>query len=69
MPPPARYHVRGMAINIVTKDKYLLIEQGSDLKGQVKHIQRAKLFKQNGEVIINGVNTNRLLYIEFNYLK
>ena len=36
--------------NIVTKDKYLLIEQGSDLKGQVKHIQRAKLFKQNGEV-------------------
>ena len=40
--------------NIVTKDKYLLIEQGSDLKGQVKHIQRAKLFKQNGEVIIKN---------------
>ena len=40
--------------NIVTKDKYLLIEQGSDLKGQVKQIQRAKLFKQNGEVIIKN---------------
>ena len=40
--------------NIVTKDKYLLIEQVSDLKGQVKHIQRAKLFKQNGEVIIKN---------------
>ena len=40
--------------NIVTKDKYLLIEQGSDLKGQVKHIQRAKLFKQKGEVIIKN---------------
>ena len=40
--------------NIVTKDKYLLIEQGSDLKGQVQHIQRAKLFKQNGEVIVKN---------------
>ena len=40
--------------NIVTKDKYLLIEQGSDLKGQVKHVQRAKLFRQNGEVIIKN---------------
>ena len=40
--------------NIVTKEKYLLIEQGSDLKGQVKHVQRAKLFKQNGEVIIKN---------------
>lgn len=40
--------------NIVTKDKYLLIEQGSDLKGQVKYIQRAKLFKQNGEVIVKN---------------
>ncbi len=40
--------------NIVTKDKYLLISEGSDLKGQVKHIQRAKLFKQNGEVIVKN---------------
>ncbi len=40
--------------NIVTKEKYLLIEQGSDLKGQVKHVQRGKLFKQNGEVIIKN---------------
>ncbi len=40
--------------NIVTKDKYLLIEQGSDLKGQVKHVQRAKLFKQNGELIVKN---------------
>ncbi len=40
--------------NIVTKDKYLLIEQGSDLKGQVKHVQRAKLFRQNGELIIKN---------------
>lgn len=40
--------------NIVTKDKYLLIEQGSDLKGQVKYVQRAKLFKQHGEVIVKN---------------
>lgn len=40
--------------NIVTKDKYLLISQGSDLKGQVKHVQRGKLFRQNGEVIIKN---------------
>ncbi len=40
--------------NIVTKEKYLLIEQGSDLKGQVKHVQRAKLFRQNGELIIKN---------------
>ena len=40
--------------NIVTKEKYLLISEGSDLKGQVKHVQRAKLFKQNGEVIIKN---------------
>ena len=40
--------------NIVTKDKYLLISEGSDLKGQVKHVQRAKLFRQNGEVIIKN---------------
>ena len=40
--------------NIVTKEKYLLISQGSDLKGQVKHVQRGKLFKQNGELIIKN---------------
>lgn len=40
--------------NIVTKEKYLLISQNSDLKGQVKHIQRAKLFKQQGEVIVKN---------------
>ena len=40
--------------NIVTRDHYLLVEEGSDLKGQVKHVQRAKLFKQNGEVIIKN---------------
>ena len=31
-----------------------MVEEGSDLKGQVKHVQRAKLFKQNGEVIIKN---------------
>ena len=31
--------------NIVTKDKYLLISQGSDLKGQVKHVQRGGVFR------------------------
>ena len=31
-----------------------MIEQGSDLKGQVKHVQRAKLFRQNGEIIIKN---------------
>ncbi len=40
--------------NIVTKDKYLLVQEGSDLKGQVKYVQRAKRFKQNGEVIIKN---------------
>mgnify|MGYP007070198557 CR=1 FL=1 len=40
--------------NIVTREKYLLVSQGSDLKGQVKYVQRAKLFKKNGEVIIKN---------------
>ncbi len=40
--------------NIVTKDKYLLISEGSDLKGQVKDVQKAKLFKQNGEIVIKN---------------
>ena len=40
--------------NIVTKEKYLLISENSDLKGQVKYVQRGKLFKQNGEVIIKN---------------
>ena len=40
--------------NIVTKQHYLLVSEGSDLKGQVKYVQRAKRFKQNGEVIIKN---------------
>ena len=40
--------------NYVTKDKYLLISENSDLKGQVKYVQRGKLFKQQGEVIIKN---------------
>ena len=40
--------------NIVTREKYLLVSEGSDLKGQVKYVQRGKLFKQNGEVIIKN---------------
>ena len=40
--------------NIVTKEKYLLVQQGSDLKGQIKYVRRAKWFKQNGEVIIKN---------------
>ena len=40
--------------NIVTKERYLLVSEGSDLKGQVKFVQRGKLFKQNGEVIIKN---------------
>ncbi len=40
--------------NIVTKDKYLLISEGSDLKGQVKFVQRGKTFKQNGQVIVKN---------------
>jgi hypothetical protein len=40
--------------NIVTKEHYLLVSQGSDLKGQVKYVQRGKLFKRNGEVIIKN---------------
>ncbi len=40
--------------NIITKDKYLLISENSDLKGQVKHVQRAQLFRQNGEVIVKN---------------
>ncbi len=40
--------------NFVTKEKYLLISEGSDMKGQVKHVQRAKTFKQNGEVILKN---------------
>jgi len=40
--------------NYVTKEKYLLIAEGSDMKGQVKYVQRGKLFKQNGEVILKN---------------
>jgi len=40
--------------NYVTKEKYLLISENSDLKGQVKYVQRGKLFKQQGEVIIKN---------------
>ena len=40
--------------NFVTKEKYLLISENSDMKGQVKYVQRAKLFKNQGEVIIKN---------------
>ena len=40
--------------NYVTKDHYLLISENSDLKGQVKSVQRGKLFKTQGEVIIRN---------------
>ena len=40
--------------NYVTKEKYLLISENSDMKGQVKYVQRAKLFKTQGEVIIKN---------------
>ena len=40
--------------NYVTKDKYLLISENSDMKGQVKYVQRGKLFKTQGEVIIKN---------------
>ncbi len=40
--------------NYVTKDKYLLISENSDMKGQVKYVQRGKLFKSQGEVIIKN---------------
>ena len=40
--------------NYVTKDKYLLIAENSDMKGQVKYVQRGKLFKTQGEVIIKN---------------
>ena len=40
--------------NYVTKEKYLLISEGSDMKGQVKYVQPAKLFRTNGQVIIKN---------------
>ncbi len=40
--------------NYVTKEKYLLISENSDMKGQVKYVQPGKLFKQQGEVIIKN---------------
>ena len=40
--------------NYVTKDKYLLISENSDMKGQVKYVQKGKLFKNHGEVIIKN---------------
>lgn len=40
--------------NYVTKDKYLLISENSDMKGQVKYVQRGKLFRTQGEVIIKN---------------
>lgn len=43
-----------MPKNIVTKEGYLLVQEGSDLKGQIKYVQRGKTFKQNGEIIIKN---------------
>ena len=40
--------------NYVTKEKYLLISENSDMKGQVKYVQRGKLFRNQGEVIIKN---------------
>ncbi len=40
--------------NIVTREGYLLVQEGSDLKGQIKYVQPAKTFKQNGQVIIKN---------------
>ena len=40
--------------NYVTKEHYLLISENSDMKGQVKYVQRGKLFKSQGEVIIKN---------------
>ena len=40
--------------NYVTKEKFLLISEGSDLKGQVKYVQPAKLFRTQGEVFIKN---------------
>ena len=40
--------------NYVTREKYLLISENSDLKGQVKYVQRGKLFRQQGEIIIKN---------------
>lgn len=40
--------------NYVTKEKYLLISENSDLKGQVKYVQPGKLFKQQGEIILKN---------------
>ena len=40
--------------NYVTKEHYLLISENSDMKGQVKYVQRGKLFKHNGELIIKN---------------
>lgn len=40
--------------NYVTKEKYLLISENSDMKGQVKYVQKGKLFKTQGEVIIKN---------------
>ncbi|MCQ2754736.1 MAG: S-layer homology domain-containing protein [bacterium] len=42
------------AKNYVTKEHYLLISEGSDMKGQVKYVQRANLFKTQGQVIIKN---------------
>ena len=40
--------------NYVTKEKYLLISEGSDMKGSVKFVQKGSLFHNNGEVIIKN---------------
>ena len=40
--------------NYVTKEKYLLIAEGSDLKGKIKYVQRGKLFKQHGEIVLKN---------------
>lgn len=40
--------------NYVTKDKYILVYQGSDLQGQLADVRPGKLFIRNGVLVLNN---------------
>ena len=42
------------AQNYVTKERYLLISENSDMKGQVKFVQRGQLFHKQGQIILKN---------------
>lgn len=46
--------------NYITKDKYILVYQNSDLQGQLADVRPGKLFIRNGVLVLNNCNLTTL---------